>query len=96
MYIDGSGIKGHIGVAAVLYWNGVLESRRRMQLGSSKHHTVYEGEGVGMILGIELLREERQLEGMVSMGTDNTAVISATMQSDQAQVTICGISSTRD
>ena len=43
-----------------------------------KHHTVYEGEGVGMILGLELIREERQVEGMVSMGIDNTAAISAT------------------
>ena len=78
VYTDGSGIEGHIGAAAVLYRNGVLKSRRRMQLGSSKHHTVYEGEGVGMVLGLELLREERSLEGMVSMGTDNTAAISAT------------------
>ena len=58
VYTDGSGIEGHIGAAAVLYRNGVLKSRRRMQLGSSKHHTVYEGEGVGMILGLELLRED--------------------------------------
>jgi hypothetical protein len=50
-------------------------------LGSTEHHTVYEGEGVGMILaiGLELIREERQVEGMVSMGSDNTAAI-GTMQ----------------
>jgi hypothetical protein len=56
----------------------VLKSRRRMQLGSIKHHTVYEGEGVGMILGLELLRKESQVEGMVSMGTDNIAAIGVT------------------
>ena len=43
-----------------------------------KHHTVYEGEGIGMILGLELIREERRVEKMVSMGTDNTAAIRAT------------------
>ena len=30
-----------------------------------------------MILGLELIREERRVEGMVSMGVDNTAAISA-------------------
>ena len=62
----------------VLYRNGVLKSRRRMNLGSTKHHTVYEGEGVGMILGLELIREERLVEGMVTMGTDNIAAINVT------------------
>jgi ribonuclease HI len=78
VYTDGSGIEGHIGAAAVLYRDGVLKRRRRMQLGTTKHHTVFEGEGIGMILGLELIREERQVEGMVSMGIDNTAAISAT------------------
>ena len=78
VYTDGSGIEGKIGAAAVLYRNGVLKGRRRMQLGSTKHHTVYEGEGVGMILGLELIREEAEADGMVSMGTDNTAAITAT------------------
>ena len=63
VYTDGSGYEGQIGAAAVLYRNGVLKKKRRLLLGSSKHHTVYEGEGIGMILGLELIREERQVEG---------------------------------
>ena len=78
VYTDGSGYKGNIGAAAVLYRNGVIKRKRRMRLGSMKHHTVYEGEGIGMILGLELIREERDVEGMVSMGIDNTAAICAT------------------
>lgn len=78
LYTDGSGIEGKIGAAAVLYRDGVLKSRRRMCLGMEKHHTVYEGEGVGMILGLELLREEVHVEGLLPMGVDNTAAITAT------------------
>ena len=78
VYTDGSGIEGMIGAAAVLYRDGVLKKKRRMRLGSTTHHTVYEGEGVGMILGLELIREEVDIEGMISMGTDNTAAITAT------------------
>ena len=39
---------------------------------------VYEGEGVGMILGLELIREERQVGGMAKMGVDNVAAIITT------------------
>ena len=49
-----------------------------MRLGTSKHHTVFEGEGIGLILGLELIREEEEAEGMVTIGIDNTAAISAT------------------
>ena len=49
-----------------------------MRLGSLRHHTVFEGEGVGLILGVELIREEEEVEGMVTMGIDNTTEISAT------------------
>ena len=52
--------------------------KRRMRLGTLKHHTVFEGEGVGLILGLELIREEEEVDGMVLMGIYNTVAISAT------------------
>ena len=55
VYSDGSGIEGKIGVAAVLYRDVVLQGELRFHLGSDKHHTVYEGEGIGMVLGLELI-----------------------------------------
>ena len=39
---------------------------------------MFEGEGVGMILGVELIREEEEAEGMGMMGIDNTAAIHTT------------------
>ena len=78
VYTDGSGVGGQIGAAAVLYRDGMMVSSRRMRLGSLRHHTVFEGEGVGLILGVELVREEEEAEGMVTMGIDNIAAITAT------------------
>jgi len=64
VYSDDSGIGGKIGAAAVLYRDGILQRTRRLQLGSDKHHTVYETEGIGMILGLQLLwRNARKLRG---------------------------------
>ncbi|KAF8804567.1 hypothetical protein BYT27DRAFT_7106622, partial [Phlegmacium glaucopus] len=79
VYSDGSGLEGQVGVAAVLYHDGILRSSRRLKLGSLKHHTVFKGEGVGMILRLELIREEQRVSGRVPMGVDNTAAI-ITMQ----------------
>ena len=78
MYTDGSRVDGKIGAAAILYCDGVLRRKRRMRLWSEKHHTVFEGEGVGLILGMELIREEEMADGMVSIGIDNITAISAT------------------
>jgi ribonuclease HI len=78
VFMDGSGYEGQVGAAAVLYQDGTVRSRRRMRLGSIRHHTIYEGEGVGMILGLELIREERHASGTILMGVDNTAAITAT------------------
>ena len=61
VYTDGSRIEGQIGAAAVLYCDGVLKRSRRLRLSSEKHHTVFEGEGIGMILGIELIRREEEV-----------------------------------
>ncbi|TFK54101.1 hypothetical protein OE88DRAFT_1616175, partial [Heliocybe sulcata] len=46
-------------------------------LGSLQEHIVYTGEGVGVMLALELLRKERQLQGNVSIGLDNQAIIQA-------------------
>ncbi|KAG2343931.1 hypothetical protein BDR05DRAFT_863909, partial [Suillus weaverae] len=46
-------------------------------LGSDCEHTVYEGELVGMILAIEMLREEGG-RGTMSLGIDNQVAICAT------------------
>jgi ribonuclease HI len=78
VYTDGSGYEGQVGAAAVLYRNGVVKRKRRMRLGPMTQHTVYEGEGIGMILGLELIREENGVKGMVSMGVDNVSAITAT------------------
>ncbi|KAF8809275.1 hypothetical protein BYT27DRAFT_7094613, partial [Phlegmacium glaucopus] len=78
VYSDGSSLEGQVRAAAVLYRDGILRSSRRLKLGSLKHHTLFEGEGVGMVLGLELIREEQRVAGKVSMGVDNTAVIITT------------------
>ncbi|KAH7903835.1 ribonuclease H-like domain-containing protein, partial [Hygrophoropsis aurantiaca] len=48
----------------------------KFYLGSMKEHTVYEGELVGVILGLELLRSERK-PGSMFIGLDNQAAIKA-------------------
>ncbi|KAF8880970.1 hypothetical protein BD779DRAFT_1675634 [Infundibulicybe gibba] len=79
IYSDGSGIDGKIGAAAVLYRDGIPKHTLRYQLGSDHHHTVYEGEGVGIILGLELLRKEAKGSvTRVRMGVDNQAAITST------------------
>ena len=77
VYSDGSGIDGKIGASAVLIRGGEVKGKLRYQLGSDKQHTVYEGEGIGMVLGLELICMEQQVI-MVSMGIDNQAAIMAT------------------
>ena len=50
---DSSGMVGKIGAATVLYRNGRIKNKIHYQLSSQQHHTVYEGEGIGAILGIK-------------------------------------------
>ena len=77
VFTDGSGYKGQVGAAVVLYQDGVVRSRRRMKLGPMQHHTVYKGEGVGMVLGLELIREEQHSNGTIPMGINNMSAITA-------------------
>ena len=58
IFTDGSGYQGGIGAAAVLRRQGKPEKVLRYHLGSDKHYTVFNGEQVSMLLGVELLRKE--------------------------------------
>jgi ribonuclease HI len=78
IYSDGSGIKGGIGASALLYIKDRLVKVLRVHLGSSLEHTVYEAEGVGLVLGLHLLNGlSHHLTQTTLLGTDSQAIISA-------------------
>lgn len=76
VYVDGSGYKGGIGAAAVLYEGSRVIAARRYHLGKSPRYTVQNGEAVGIIIGLHLLIDfPRRLRGPVIIGCDSQAVI---------------------
>ena len=78
VYSDGSGYEGGIGAVALLYINDRLARVLQVYLGTAKEHTVYEAEGVGLILGLHLLNGlSQRLTHTTVMGTDSQAVIKA-------------------
>ena len=83
IFTDGSGMEGKIGASAVLYRNNRLKSTLRYQLGTQKHHTVYEGEGVGILLGTKLMEREWGIRSAIFY-IDNRAAILASQLSKPA------------
>ena len=78
VYSDGSGYKGGIGALALLYINERLARSIQVYLGTAQEHTVYEAEGVGLLMGLHLLNGlSRQLTHPTVMGTDSQAAIKA-------------------
>ncbi|OAX43629.1 hypothetical protein K503DRAFT_853199 [Rhizopogon vinicolor AM-OR11-026] len=57
-YSDGSAVEGGVGGAAVLMKGEEVVREIRFYLGTDKEHTAYDGEQVGMILAVQLLKEE--------------------------------------
>jgi ribonuclease HI len=76
VFTDGSGMEGKVGAGAVLYRNGRLKTKIQHQLGPIQHHTVYEGEGVGALLGVKLISNEWGI-WLVNIYIDNQASIAA-------------------
>jgi ribonuclease HI len=75
VYTDGSGKDGMIGAAAVLFRNGRKRRSLRLLMGTDKEHTVPEAEGVGLVMGLDLIRQESAV-GRASMSADNVSSIS--------------------
>jgi ribonuclease HI len=79
MGYDRSAIEGAVGAAAVLMQDGEVKDKLRFYLGKDSEHMVYEGEIVGMILAVELLRRAGGGErASVALGVDNQAAIRGT------------------
>ena len=73
-YSDGSGFEGGIGASALLYINNRLARSLKFYLGTSLEHTVYEAEGVGLLMGLHLLHAlHRQLTLPTILGSDSQA-----------------------
>jgi hypothetical protein len=78
IYTDGSGFEGGIRSAALLYIRECLVKVLQVHLGSALEHTVYQAEGIGLLLGLHLLKGlSCQLTHATVLGTDNQAVIKA-------------------
>jgi ribonuclease HI len=58
VYTDGSGMDGMIGAGAVLYRGGMEKAKSRYRLGTKEQHTVYEGECMGIAMGVKLMSKE--------------------------------------
>ena len=80
IYSDGSGHNGKIGASAVIYKKGCHRpvGHRKARLGDKSRNTTFEGEVVGAILAVWLLRHTPGTLGKkVSVFTDNQAVLQA-------------------
>ena len=78
VYSNRSGFEGGIGAAALLYINDFLARVLQIYLGTIQKHTVYEVEGVSLVMGLHLLNGlSRQLTHPTVIGTDSQAVIKA-------------------
>ena len=84
IYTDGSCYRNMVGASAVLYENGHEIDSLRFQLGFASNHTVFEGELVGIILGVHLATKHQGTQASVNFSVDNQATIKA-MQNNARQ-----------
>ncbi|KAE9388970.1 hypothetical protein BT96DRAFT_835541 [Gymnopus androsaceus JB14] len=70
---DGSGYKGGVGAAVVMYRNGKEVEVLRDQLGAEEDHEVYKAECVRMILGLHAAKRMEGIDNMVAITATDTA-----------------------
>lgn len=78
VFTDGSSHNGKVGAAAILCRPGRPDRVLRAYLGKDEHHTVYEAELVGILLGLHLIKTERNCRRVKCViGADNQAAVQA-------------------
>jgi len=86
IYTDGSCYRNMVGASAVLYQDGIKTNLLKFQLGTGGKHMVFEGELVGIILGMHLAMKHHIPQARVNFSIDNQATIKA-MQNNARQPT---------
>jgi ribonuclease HI len=76
VYSDGSAQEGKVGAAAILIRPGKETRKLHCHLGSTEHHTVFEAELVGLLLGLHLIKTEKK-RTKYAIGVDNQAAMTA-------------------
>jgi ribonuclease HI len=77
VFTDGSSHNGKVGAAAVLQRPGKPDRTLKVHLGEASHHTVYEAELAGILLGLHLIKNERRSRVKCIIGADNQAAVQA-------------------
>ena len=78
IYSDGSGFEGGIGASTILYLKDQLIKMLHYYLGTDQEHTVYEAEGVGLVMGLHLLSSlNSRFTHPTILGLDSQTVIRA-------------------
>jgi hypothetical protein len=75
IFSDRSVIEGQVGVAAVLYLNGILQSTLRYHLGLATEYGIAEAELVGEVMAAYMLSRLWQRYEEATIGVDNTATL---------------------
>ena len=84
IYTDGSGYRSMVGASAVLYNNSLEIDLLKFQLGTTGRHSVFEGELIGILLGVHLAMKHHIPQAKVNFSIDNQATIRA-MQNNARQ-----------
>jgi ribonuclease HI len=77
VFTDGSSHNGKVGAAAVLQRPGKPDRTLKIHLGEASHHTVYEAELAGILLGLYLIKTEKRNRVKCVIGADNQAAVQA-------------------
>jgi ribonuclease HI len=77
VFTDGSSHNGMVGAAAVLQRPGKPDRTLKVHLGEASHHTVYEAELAGILLGLHLIKMEKKNRVKCVIGADNQAAVQA-------------------
>ena len=75
IYTDGSAHDGKVGAAAIMFKDGKKIGNLRYHLGKDSEHTVFEAELIGILLGLQLIRDKRLSNLTYTIGVDNQAAI---------------------
>jgi ribonuclease HI len=78
VFCNGSGFTGGIKASALLYNGNRCIRTLRYYLGTGKEHTVYEAEGIGLVMGLHLLHGlGRKPTHLTPICSDSQAIIRA-------------------